>query len=307
MSDMSGAGAPTLERGCLSDLSEGAGQWLGRNLPYFDPLSPISPLPVGKRIRAAIELALLCRVWARLKPATDVLHEAVALLEKIWARPEFPLLIDDHGGAYAEVHKLMYVALAPADARGDLREAALARLRADEYLLPLAKSPFRQLEVRYFADMANSAHGMRPYRDLAGTSLLVRLPASPVSQKDAYLLTHTVFYLSDFGCRDPDLADDVRDRANRFTGSMLTSCVRQNLWDLAAELVVATSVLGAGSVGTASGEAGIQCLAQAQADNGAIPGASAADRAQPSHTTAEFFCKAYHPTLVTALMTLIAG
>jgi len=131
MSDQKGTGAPTLVRGCLSDLSEGAMQWLGRNLQFFDPLSPWSPLPVRRSIRAAIELALLCRVWAKLKPATDVLYEATVLLEKIWARPEFPLLIDMHGGTYADIHKLAYVALAPAGAREDVREAALARLKAD--------------------------------------------------------------------------------------------------------------------------------------------------------------------------------
>ena len=307
MSDQKGTGAPTLVRGCLSDLSEGAMQWLGRNLQFFDPLSPWSPLPVRRSIRAAIELALLCRVWAKLKPATDVLYEATVLLEKIWARPEFPLLIDMHGGTYADIHKLAYVALAPAGAREDVREAALARLKADGYLLPLAKSPYRQLEIRYFADMANAEHGLEPYRDLAGKSLLVRLPASPVSQKDAYLLTHTVFYLSDFGCCDLDLPADVRDRAERFTRSMLDFCVRQNLWDLTAELIVATVVLGGGSVDTPSGQAGIRCLAQAQLDNGAIPGASAADRARPSQAAAEFFRKAYHTTLVTALMALIVG
>jgi hypothetical protein len=307
MSDLNGAGIPTLVSDYLSDLAERAVQWLGRNLQFFDPLSPRSPLPVRRSIRAAIELALLCRVWTKLKPANDVLYEATALLEKIWARPEFPLLIDMHGGAYADIHRLTYAALAPVGAREDLREAALARLNADGYLLPLAKSPYRQLEVRYFADLAKAEHGMEPYRDLAGNSLLARLPASPVGQNEAYLLTHAVFYLSDFGRCDLDLPSDVRDRAERFTRSMLDSCVRQNLWDLTAELIVATALLGRGSADSPSGQAGIQCLARAQLDNGAIPGASAADRALPSQTTAEFFCKAYHTTLVTVMMALIVG
>lgn len=307
MSDPKGAGAPTQVRGCIGDLSERAVQWLGRNLQFFDPLSPSSPLPVRRSIRAAIELALLCRVWAMLRPATDVLYEATALLEKIWARPEFPLLIEKHGGAYADIHKLAYAALAPAGTPEDLREAALARLKAEGYLLPLMKTPYRQLEIRYFADMANAEHSIEPYRELAGKSLLARLPASPVGPNEAYLLTHTVFYLSDFGCRDLDLPDDVRDRAERFTRSMLDSCVRQNLWDLTAELIVATAVLGGGSAGTPSGLAGIRCLAQAQLGNGAMPGASAADRARSSQGAAEFFGKAYHTTVVTALMALIVG
>jgi len=148
---------------------------------------------------------------------------------------------------------------------------------------------------------------MESYQDLAEESLLARPPASPVSRGVAYTITHTAFHLSDFGCSDMGLPGDVREQAARVTCSMIGSCARQDLWDLTGELVSALGCLGGDPLATPVGQAGIRCLALAQLDNGAIPGRSAANRAQPSLSSAEFFRKAYHTTLVAALMGLIVG
>jgi hypothetical protein len=303
------SGTETLARGSLSGLSEGAMHWLGRNLRFFDPFSPASPLPENRRVKAALELAIVCHAWEKLKPATglDLLGEAKALLRTSLPRPEFPLLIDAHGGAYADSQRLVYAALAPGGIRDDLRGAALARLKASGYLSPAGKSPYLRLETRYYADKAGAEHGMESYQDLAGKSLLARPPAPPVSLGDAYTITHTAFYLSDYGSWDPYLPGDVRERGQRFTCSVLASSARQDLWDLTGELVITLACLGGDPLATPCGQAGIRCLSLAQLDNGAIPGRSAALRAQPSLSQAQFFRKAYHTTLVTILVFLIAG
>lgn len=307
MSGEQGTGAPMLVRDCLRGLFAGAIRWLGCNLHFFDPLSSSSPLPENMRVKAALELAIFCHSWAKLKPATGVLGEATALLRTIWLRPEFPLLIDTHGDIWADSQRLAYAALAPAGVRDDLRESALARLRTSGYLSPLAKTPTLRLEIRYYADKARIEHGMESYQDLAAESLLARPPAPPVPRGVAYTITHTTFHLSDFGCLDADLPGDVRDRAERVTRSMIGSCARQGLWDLTGELVSALGCLGGDPLATPAGQAGIRSLALAQLDNGAIPGRSAANRAQPSLSSAEFFRKAYHTTLVAALMSMIVG
>jgi hypothetical protein len=304
---MSGTEAPTLVRDSLSGLSEGAMDWLGHNLHFFDPFSSSSPLPEQRRVKAALELAIFCHSWAKLRPATDLLGQATALLRTILLRPEFPLLIDSHGGTYADSQRLVYAALAPAGIRDDLRGAALARLKASGCLLPQGKSPYLRLETRYYADKADVEHGMESYQDLAGKSLLARPPAPPVALGDAYTITHTAFYLSDYGFWDPCLPGDVREQGQRFTCSVLPSCVRQDLWDLTGELVITLACLGGDPLAAPSGQAGIRCLALAQLANGAIPGRSAAVRAQPSLSPAQFFRKAYHTTLVAALMSLIVG
>ena len=307
MSSTEGSTTPTLVHDSLSGLSAGAIHWLGCNLHFFDPLSSSSPLPENMRVKAAIELAIFCHSWAKRRPATDLLGEATALLRTIWLRPEFPLLFDAHGGSGADSHRLVYAALAPAGIRDDLRESVLARLKASGYLLPLGKSSRLRLQIRYYADKANIEHGMESYQDLAAESLLARPPTPPVSQRTAYTITHTAFHLSDFGFLDMSLPGDVRERAERVTCSMIGSCTRQDLWDLTGELVITLACLGGDPLATPAGQAGIRCLAQAQLANGAIPGLSAGTGAQPSLSPAEFFRKAYHTTLVAALMGLIVG
>jgi hypothetical protein len=307
MSGTEGGGAPAPARDSLGALGEGALDWLGRNLEFFDPFSPSSPLPEQRRVKAALELAIVCHIWEKMKPATDVLDEARALLRSIWLRPELPQLIDTYGDRYANTQRLVYAALAPAGVRDDLREAVLARVRADGYLYPLDKSLLLQLETRYYAEKAELEHGIASYRELAEQSMLAKPPAPPVSTGDAYTITHTAFYLSDYGYRNPDIPGDVREQAEQATLSILDASVPQELWDLSGELVITLACLGADPGATATGRAGIRCLELAQLDSGAVPGRSAARRVDPSTPRGEFFRRAYHTTLVAVLMFLIAG
>lgn len=299
-------GTPDVEtltgvRDCFDGLAEGVMRWLGRNLSYFDPFSPSSPLPENRRVKAALELAIFCHRWEKLKPDDELFHDATALLRTIFLRPEFVELIDTHGGEYAGSQRIVYAALAP---RADLREAVLARLKEDDYLSPQGKSAYAQLETRYYADKANLEHALESYRDLAARSLLGNPPPPPVPTGTAYALTHTAFFLGDYGHRDMGLPGDVRERAERAVCSMLDSSADEDLWDLTSELLITLAGLGGDVLATPSGQAGIRCLARAQQADGAIPGRSAASGVPLSLPPGRFFRRCYHTTLVTALMTL---
>lgn len=291
----------TGNRDRLNGLVEGVMRWLGRSLSYFDPFSPSSPLPENRRVKAALELAVFCHRWEKLKPDDELFHEATALLRTVFLRPEFVELIDTHGGEHAGPQRIVYVALAP---RSDLREAVLAQLKEDDCLSPLGKSAYAQLETRYYADKANLEHALESYRDLAARSLLGNLPVPPVSNGTAYALTHTAFFLSDYGHRDMGLPDEIRERAVRAVCSMLGSSADEDLWDLTSELLITLAGLGADVLATPSGQAGIRCLARAQQADGSIPGRSASSGVPLSLPPGQFFRRCYHTTLVTALMTL---
>lgn len=294
-------------RESLSGLAEGAMRWLGRNLAFFDPFSASSPLPDNRKAKAVLELALFCRSWSNLRPATELLHRATALLRTIWLRSDFPHLIDTHGGPWAGTQRLAYAALAPAGVREDLRAAALARLEADGFLSPREKTPYRRLETRYYADLAGVAHDLESYRALADRSLLTNPPAPPVSMPDAYTFTHTAFYLGDYGSRDLGLPEEVRRRARQAAAGMLETFAGEDQWDLTGELLITLACLGGDPAATPSGRAGIRCLAEIQRADGAIPGRSAASRVPPFLPPGAFFRRAYHTTLVVALMSLIVG
>ena len=291
-------------RGELADLLAGAVHWLGENLEFFRPFGPGSGMPPPGRVKAALELAVFCRCWARLAPPSTALDEAMALVRAIWRCPEFPALIAALGD-HARPCGLVYAALAPAGTDSALTGAVLAQLVSDGYLSPAGKSVCRQLETRYYAEMAGAAHSIGPYRDLMVRSLLVHQPPPPVTNSDAYTITHTAFYLSDYGYAVPRMRAGHRRRAERLVCSLLDTCVREERWDLAGELVITLACLGTDPVRTTSGVAGIRSLVRAQLPNGAIPGRAAGRRAANSASRGEFFRKAYHTTFVAALMSLI--
>ncbi|MFE5941779.1 DUF6895 family protein [Streptomyces sp. NPDC056480] len=318
----------------LEQLSAGALDWLGGNLDHFDPFSATTgattatgsappssdrPAPRGKA-KAALELGLLCHRAARpAGAAPDPLSGATALVRRLWQDPDFPRLFDD-SPAYASTYRLVYAALAPDGIDDTPRREALARLDPG-FLSPDGKSPYLRIEIRYYADKAGVRHGVEPYAELLPQSPLVALRAAgpglaagnarstvePLTVPQAYALTHTAFYLGDFGRTDPRITGADLAHARDLTHRMLLHCVTRDLWDLAAELVLTQFVLGEDPLRTPSGAAAVECLARAQRPDGAIPGRSAELKAAPRVTAGEFFRKAYHTTLVTALMASIVS
>ncbi|MFD4870731.1 DUF6895 family protein [Streptomyces sp. NPDC058412] len=300
----------------LERLSAGALGWLGGNLDYFDPFSAGSRSATHGKAKAALELALLCHCTARLADPPGALGEAGALVRKLWQDPDLPRLFADVP-KYASTYGLIYAALAP-DAIDDTQvRATLARLEP-EFLSPQGKSPYQRIEIRHYADKAGVRHTVEPYAELLPHSPLVAFRAAepggansqdgaPLTEPQAYAVTHTAFYLGDFGRTAPRLGEDALAHAQDLVERLLRHCVEHDRWDLAAELVLTRFILGSEPLDTPSGAAAVECLVRAQRPDGALPGRSAAQAAHPSASGAEFFAKAYHTTLVTALMALIVS
>jgi hypothetical protein len=308
------ATASTTAATTLDHLAAGALGWLSRSLAHFDPYGPHADSATHGRAKAALELALLrdCAVrlpgGGALPPGAEDAIEAVdGLVRRLWQHPDFPGLFFDAHPDFAAAYRLAFAALAPAGTDPAVTRAALAGLTPDD-LAPHGKSPYQRLEVRYYADRAGVRHGMEPYARLAARSPLVTL-AEAASERaltvpEAYALTHTAFYLGDFGRARPPLDDDAAARARETAARTLDDSVAHDRWDLVAELLLTQLILGADPLATPSGAAGVACLARAQRPDGALPGRSAALPATGAPGSAEYFRKAYHTTLVTALAAL---
>lgn len=304
----------------LDQLSAGTLDWLGANLDHFDPYAADAGTPAHRQAKALLELALLCHCSARAGGAHDErLDGATALLRKLWQRPEFPRLFDTHPPS-APTYGLAYAALAPDGIDDTVCRATLGRL-SPGFLTPAGKSPLKRMEIRFYADKAGADHTMEPYAELVGQSPLVTLASpvpgsaekedvaagdvAPLTDSEGYSLTHAAFFLGDYGGTATGLAGGALAHARNLVRRMLDHCVRQDRWDLAAELVITQFILGLEPLRTPSGAAAVECLVRAQRSDGAIPGRSAALMASASAPAGEFFRKAYHTTLVTALMTLV--
>jgi hypothetical protein len=291
----------------LARLSGGALNWLGHNLDFFNPYSAGAQLSGYWKAKAALELRLLHYCWEGLYPADGRRADFDDLVRTLWQLPDFQRLVTsrpDHPAYYA----LIYAALAPDGIDQALRDATLAILQAEGYLSGAGQSALLRLQTRYFADKAGFEHEIEPYEELIEQSILVKLPATrPVTIQDAYSIAHASFYLSDYGGKPTGLAPDRLAIAVRLVSRMLNYCAIQDMWDLAAELVITLSCLGVDPVSSPSGAAGIRGLARAQLPSGALPGRSAAQQADESASPADFFNRAYHTTLMAALIPFIAS
>ncbi|MFG3404995.1 DUF6895 family protein [Streptomyces sp. NPDC048142] len=326
----------------LDQLSAGTLDWLGANLDHFDPYAADAGTATHQQAKAVLELALLHHCSARAGgPHDERLGGATALLRKLWQRPEFPRLFDTHPPS-APTYGLACAALAPDGIDDTVCRATLGRLTPG-FLSPAGKSPLKRMEIRFYADKAGADHTIEPYAELVGQSPLVTLTAAapgsavtgdaatggaatggaatggaatggaasegvaPLTDSEGYSLTHAAFFLGDYGRTATGLDGDALAHARELVRLMLDHCVGQDRWDLAAELVITQFILGLEPLRTPSGAAAVECLVRAQRSDGAIPGRSAALMASRSAPAGEFFRKAYHTTLVAALMTLVVS
>lgn len=198
----------------VRSLAYGSRQWIRRHAGYLDSPAGRAELPLTPRVKALLQLALLCRLWAKTFPQDPALAETVAVVEHAYQGPGFPH-VAELDPRYARPLLLMYCALSPPGAPAETRRTVLSRLQADGFLAVRPESPYLHLETRFFADMAGADHDLAPRAELYAASMLAHADASAVSGLDSCNITHTVLYLSEFGLRDPGLTEPQREHAAR--------------------------------------------------------------------------------------------
>jgi hypothetical protein len=291
--------------GDLTKLRAGTLGWARHNAGYLDSPSGSAELPVVPRAKALLQLALLCRNWAWFSPCDPGLAEVTALIHRVWRRPELPdaFAADPRS---ARQYRLMYCALAPASAGP--HHQVLAGLAADGFLSRPWRSPYLRLEIAHHADLAGITHGMGSYPELYAASLLAgRTAALPITDDEACVIAHTIFYLSDYGLRAPGMDRLEAERARRIVVELTGHYVQLDDWDNAAKFVLAQFCLGLNPARTPSGVACLRMLASIQEEAGAIPAGAIALMPGPEATYTQRFRKAYQTTLMTAIMSLMVS
>jgi hypothetical protein len=227
------------QMGVLDDSLTRAHQWLADRIEYFDPrVHPVGSEEYFTGSKALCELSLLCSITARggmieLPPAL------VALPFNVWATPSFaerlatqPHRFRLYGAVYASLRSMGL-----SDATSD---AVIHDLLSDGYITATEEVPYRRLEIRYLLDLAGIDHDLPHYDTLYNETLLARAErASVLTYADAYSVTHTLFYLSDFGLRAPTFTTPSEyARIERLVEFLACRYVAQRHWDLAGEMLL---------------------------------------------------------------------
>nr|ADK32560.1 hypothetical protein [Microbispora corallina] len=310
-------------------LLAGAVSWLAARLRWFDPEQWARHLqPRGFAPSALLELLIICRnlnsVYGHPRPpdpedgsrgsgvrttgaagpAVELIGRALDLAEEVVGRPGFGAAL--YRGDAAFPHHVWLIALLAEGGRPVEPWPAVAQRVIDagcaEPIRP-GRPTAARLEARYVFDLAGLRHGLPAMDELAGRTALGP-GADPLHLTDAdlYVITHMLFYLTDFG-RRPFSADEAEGRRVRgLVEVLLGRQLAVGDLDLAAELLACAGLTGADD--RLSGCAWNR-LTAARRPDGSVPSPlfrqAALDRLSGEKAEAYAFGTCYHTTLAMVL------
>ncbi|WP_160050044.1 MULTISPECIES: hypothetical protein [unclassified Nocardiopsis] len=298
-------GTPTPQHGTASGVLDGALAWLTDHAPWFGTRWDEHFPPRDFAGATVLELLMLCRLLRRGGPGAA--HPGAARLERAAVAAALDVLPEagDAPGPAGPAHRLWLLALLADLGRPTGTVTALAERHPPAVPGP-GTSPVHALELRHVLGLA----GLPAPPELPGTEPLydacVAEHAGRTGEYDAYGVTHTVLYATDFGARP--LPGDASRMARVLTG-LLRAYLDEGHLDLAAELLLCARIAGGADPGLE--RRGWEELAAAQRPDGSLPGppfdaAVLAGRAG-ERATAYVFRTCYHTTLVTAMAAARAG
>ncbi|MEU6084150.1 hypothetical protein [Streptomyces sp. NPDC047108] len=283
--------------------------WLAARRALIDPITAGEDEVLFVR-KALIETAFLVGLRARLVPE-PLEDDYAALLRRVRditdrpsyrelvARDETALLL--YAGTYAALR------LCGHDAPEFLR--IVRQAASGGYSTAFERVPYRQLDLLHTLALCGieDEHGMPSMDDVLPFSLLCRRPnVVKLTDRDIYAVTHTVFYVTDFGLREPRWPDGFHaGEAVELVETLLTiSQARENA-DLVGELLCCLLCFG-----IRDSEPAVRArefLAAVQEPDGRVAGPSGI--VHPAFAEKDdgyrVWAEGYHTTIVAALAGLL--
>jgi hypothetical protein len=243
------------------------------------------------------ELAQVCVCVRRSTDSADPLHRtASGLLDFAWRQTR--------GGAlFLELARLEPFGTYPLEVYAAFAAAGLRHAPFEDFAAPMVRTrgwrvteqqPNRRL------GLLNSERrgGFAPHGSVHGTLRGTWLGGLPepwtFERASGYALTHTVFHLTDWGGDVDAVPEDVASYLGQWLPAWLDSCLADEQWDLACELLAVAASLPL-PPGDPVADGAWHLLAQAQDSAGALPEIGPGPQGRPVHRT---FPTCYHSTLM---------
>jgi hypothetical protein len=223
-------------------------RWLATNLDECHTLEVEGRLDPDK-LRSLAEIGLLCGTYHRRFGALHGtwLRKCEAHLWKTFNDPAYRQWVLRQPGLLV-LFANHYVAMRDCRRRPDPAFKGMLQLVVDQGYATAIEQPYTaMMGLRYILDRAAVRHNLPPAAALYRGTLLRRSPP-PVflSQTDLYIVTHTAFYVTDYGFR-PAFVLSPRQRAAAldFVSAALQLVLEQKNWDACSELLLARECLRA--------------------------------------------------------------
>jgi hypothetical protein len=271
--------------------------WLTTHLPHFLPTDLSEP----EHLQSIGELSLLYGLthsWSTPSTAHK-LDPIVEFLADFLSDPcvvQYARKLPAHYNPYF----VTYLPFRMSDRRLAGFEEALSAVRRIGYPRAIETTPYRQLEIEYLLWKA----GLRrrpPSWGYAYRATVLHRCRNPIylTMWDAYSITHTLFYLTDFAGPACVVPSSVLGKAPLFIETLLIHYWRRSNWDLVGELLL--NLIALDRFRTPLFIAAATALMSAWCGDGALPGpGSDADQGAPDDH--HFFMHCYHTTLVGVLL-----
>ncbi|WP_435879516.1 DUF6895 family protein [Streptomyces tirandamycinicus] len=281
--------------------------WLAARRAMLDPRGA-QPDRVLFTRKALIETAFLAGLRARLDDA-PLTGDYAAILEQVEdaagqpsyremiARDETALLL--YAGTYAALR------LCGRDAPEFGR--IIRQSVAGGYAAAFERVPYRQLDLLHTLYLCGIEHDLAPMDDVLPFTLLCRRPnVLKLTDRDVYAVTHTIFYATDFGLREPVWPDAFRpgEGVELLEALLVLAEARANA-DLVGELLCCLYCLGV--TDSRSAQRAWAFLESVQDDNGRVNGPEGILHPEAGTADADFrhWAEGYHTTVVAALAGLL--
>lgn len=268
--------------------------WLERHRFSFDPQTHGVDFD-EVHATALTELALLCYLLRRQSnDQRERVERLLAFVESVYRRPAF------HQSLYQNPHTLiahLIIRLALTEPVFD-EIIPLEELTKALSCVSINSTSYRALELNYLLEL----------NGFSTNSLSANLPAllyltdssepPALSQHDCYVITHSIFYLTNFGKQRIEFL--TCSQQNKLCGrldELLRLAINRRNWDLVGELVLCHRCLYMPNA-TLTDHA-IDLLAAAQRTDGALGGVG-------TESVQASFLRLYHPTLVAVMAGLLA-
>lgn len=288
----------------LKNIIYNALYWITNNKTRFNPLHNNTSIPYPQYQTALAELALLCYQFHRKNIKVTEIDDYIKLIEEVYSKPifyKYPFDVDNR--AFIG-HLIIWLALNQRGIKTPVTREEIQKFIVKSGITSISRHGFRNLELRYYLEKGDFIHDMDDEESLFEKTYLGRSSIVPKSFEDMYDITHTIFYLTDFGSRQNNILKSNQKKIITLVQQMICIVLEEGNWDLLGELVLCCYLTDLQD--SIDAEKIFKVLETVQYEEGFIPGFGfSKDKLSvipyKEYQDEYIFLCCYHPTLVTVM------
>jgi hypothetical protein len=293
-----------------SGLLDGTLSWLDQNLDSFDPFrgeqepAVFAELPI-------VELSLVCMCLRRQSATAGgaVVDRFLDFITDTYSKQAFRHRLFRRPQEFTS-HAFLTAALRISgviDASNDV--ADLQSIVDRGALNAISRPPHRMLELRYALELNHLSHRLPSTAQIVRHTVLSEpVKVTYLTQAEAYVITHVLFYVSDLGAQAASgLPESYLRNARAAAKQLLGMYLWSRDWDLTGEFLLSLRCLREPE--SPLSEVAQRLFAAAQGDSGAVPGRYYDPNEERGRSRTERqkyrFQRCYHTTIVAALVAIL--